>query len=256
MSTSQLIAAHAAESLTPTPDSTDSTSSPPSFQLRLFEQADLPLCRSLLNTTNAEFVSDPEKAKDEAYVASFLRADMSDIRSHYLLPPRSTFFVVADPSGIIGTAGLRPLSVADPDYFAACTAPGAFPTPFSDPSNVLELNRMAVHPRARRRGVASALGDACAGFARDCGASGIHLVTAIGIGSARALYKRLGYVEYRVDRFDIAAYQGRKREPGELKEDELPRQNVPLDEVPSTEVMTEQRKRGIWHVGHFFQHTR
>ena len=103
--------------------------------------------------------------------------------------------------------------------------------------------------------MAKALGEECARFARGCGASGIHLVTAIGIGSARALYKRLGYVEYRVDRFDIAAWEGKKRAAGELRDDELPRKDVPLHEVPSQEVMEEQRRRGIWHIAHFFQNT-
>lgn len=57
------------------------------------------------------------------------------------------------------------------------------------------LNDLYVDPPARRNGVARALLDAAAGFARDDGAAGISLETGRDNDAARALYRAAGWQE-------------------------------------------------------------
>ena len=251
MSTSQLIAAHAAAALIHSPSSPSPSTSPP-FQVRLFTPSDLDPCRSLLLVTSREFVTDGVEPEKDPYLAHVLKGDMGDITAHYLTRPHSTFFVACDETGVIGMVGLRPMSVAHSSYHAECSqAPLPYPVPFTDPSGVLELNRMAVSPSARRRGVARALNDECVKFCRECGLSGIHLQTTIGVGGARAMYKQLGYIEYRVDRYDRMVMTRQQRAVA-LSAEEEPMMSVPVEQIPSLEVMTEQRERGIMWVGHYF----
>ena len=226
-----------------------------SFYVRPFERRDQDQCRDLLLTTSKEFIpaGDEGTADASTFMSHVLNADFADIAAHYVAPPRSTFLVAVDPTDlVVGMVGLRPMSVADPKYYEDSQHP-RFPLPWKDASRVLEINRMAVHPTARRSGVASALNDGCVQFTRGCRGEGIHLTTAIGIGSGRDLYTRLGYKEYRVDRMDFAAARGMRKKDDVLREDEKPMQNIPREEIPTVERMHEMRERaGIWHAAHYF----
>ena len=57
------------------------------------------------------------------------------------------------------------------------------------------LNDLFVAPHARRHGIARALLDAAAGFARSQGAAGLMLETMADNGPARALYRAAGWHE-------------------------------------------------------------
>lgn len=58
------------------------------------------------------------------------------------------------------------------------------------------LNDLFVAPAARRRGIARALLDAAAGFARQDGALRLELETDLDNHHAQALYRRLGWTPY------------------------------------------------------------
>ena len=68
------------------------------------------------------------------------------------------------------------------------------PTTLLENAHVLHVSGIAVHPGARRRGVAAALLSAAEPFARNCGAVKISLRVLGSNGPAMALYERLGYV--------------------------------------------------------------
>lgn len=68
------------------------------------------------------------------------------------------------------------------------------PTTLPENAHVLHVSGIAVHPGARRRGVAGALLSAAEPFARNCGAVKISLRVLGSNGPAMALYERLGYV--------------------------------------------------------------
>lgn len=68
------------------------------------------------------------------------------------------------------------------------------PTPLPENAHVLQVSGIAVHPEARRRGVASALLAAAEQFARNCGAVKLSLRVLSTNAPAIALYERLGYV--------------------------------------------------------------
>lgn len=67
------------------------------------------------------------------------------------------------------------------------------PTTLPENAHVLHVSGIAVHPRARRRGVAAALMSAAEPFARNCGAVKISLRVLGTNEPAIALYERLGY---------------------------------------------------------------
>lgn len=67
------------------------------------------------------------------------------------------------------------------------------PTPLPENAHVVHVSGIAVHPEARRRGVAAALLTAAEPFARSCGAVKISLRVLGTNAPAIALYERLGY---------------------------------------------------------------
>ena len=66
------------------------------------------------------------------------------------------------------------------------------------------LNDLFVLPATRRQGVARALLDAAAGFARDDGAAAISLETARGNAAARATYRAAGWREDDTQWYSLA----------------------------------------------------
>ena len=253
MSTSQLIAAHATDAVThPSPSSSSPypRPTPLPFHVRRFQPTDLPHARALLTTTTLEF--GPGAGR---FLHGILSADMADVSAHYIDPPSSNFFcaIDADDMTLIGMVGLRPMAVADPKYYAEVRGQGkGAGLPWSDADRVLELNRMAVLPSARRRGVASALNAECVRFARESGACGLHLSSMIGIGAARSMYRSLGYIEYRTDRF-ARADEGGGEYRREVKESERAKTHLPPEEVPSEAALADMRERlGVWHSSRFY----
>ena len=77
------------------------------------------------------------------------------------------------------------------------------PTTLPENAHVLHVSGIAVHPGARRRGVAAALLSAAEPFARSCGAVKISLRVLGSNGPAMALYERLGYVREGVLRAEF-----------------------------------------------------
>lgn len=67
-------------------------------------------------------------------------------------------------------------------------------TPLPENSHVLGIFGLAVHPYARRRGVASLLLDAAEALARELGARKLHLRVFSSNAPARALYARRGFL--------------------------------------------------------------
>ena len=253
MSTSAFNPAQAATSL-PHP----SPPSPPTFpfHVRSFQPRDLTPARSLFTLTSSEF-----GPLASMLIAHTMNSDMADISAHYIEPPRSHFFcaVEADDVTLVGIVGLRPMSVADPKLYAEMKeqgkeegeGEGEGDVPWEDVERVLELNRMAVSPLARRRGVARALNAECVAFARQVGACGIHLSTLIGIGAARSMYLSLGYREYRTTRFHIG--KGGEDGGAELQEHEKPKKSLSPEEIPSDAVMADMRQRlSVWHAGRYY----
>jgi ribosomal protein S18 acetylase RimI-like enzyme len=66
------------------------------------------------------------------------------------------------------------------------------------------LNDLYVADQARRRGVARALLDAAARFARDDGAAGISLETTRDNAAARALYRAAGWHEDQTQWYSLS----------------------------------------------------
>ena len=210
-------------------------------------------------------------------MASMLKGDVGDISTHYLLPKRSNFFVAVEGSAeqqqqpdaaagdgngstVIGCVGLRPLSVGAPDYYAQhCKSPStSCPIPF-DADSTLELTRMAVLPAARRRGVGSALLDACIQFCRSVQCTGIHLTTLISKGSGPHMYRCRGFTEYATLRFSVRhdpvmgteVMRQAFAESGEEGEDQ-PLRGLSQQDLPDSERMLQQLQRGILYASHFY----
>jgi GNAT superfamily N-acetyltransferase len=224
--------------------------------------------QQLLRRTMSEF------GDGDLMLTAMLKGDLGDINAHYLLPPRSHFFVAVEGSReqqeppadnsdsvIIGCVGLRPLSVGDPAYYAEhCKSPSACcPSAPFDADSTLELSRMAVSPTARRRGIGSALLDACIQFCHSVRASGLHLTTMTSLGSGPHLYRTRGFTEYGRMRFNVrhdpvmgsAAMRQAFDECGEEGEEQSLR-NLSEQDMPNKERMQQQLQRGIIYCSHFY----
>lgn len=246
------------------PQSNQSTTNhrPFRFTIRQFTQADQKTAAMIFKTTQAEFGLSPE------YADYALQHDMADIEANYVRPPRSNFFCAVDDDNdeVVGIVGVRPMHVADPDYYnevKAYTDPSlvAF-----DPDNCAELNRMAVIPRVRRSGVARSLLNHLVDWSRNAGYPHVHLCTLVTMRHAFNFYLRCGWINYRI-------YRGFYENDPKMQNDAMlkrnaelraagkghllePCFNVSVDEVPlDNEKVREAGLSGILWVAHFYTST-
>ena len=239
-------------------------SPPPSapFHIRPFLPSDLPQVKRLFQSAQEEY------GDSTAYCNYAFKADLADVPANYLHALHSTFLcAISSPSTsaspldeeVIGIIGLRPMSVADPEYYAECLHAPPRPLPF-DPTRTLEFNRVAVCPSARRLGVARALLDDCLRLARGWGQQAVHLSTLATMPPAVSFYRACGFTQYRIDRVNwvedprIGTEEMRRvqRERGDREEDRT-RRFIDASEVPlDPAVISEQRSRGIYYQTHLY----
>lgn len=143
---------------------------PPELVVRPFQRGDQEAARSLVLRGLGEHFG---------FVDETLNSDLDDIAAHYV--DAGHLFFVAELAGqIVGTAGLLR------------EAPAA-----------ARIVRMSVDQGVRRRGVASALVDACRQAARDCGAHELRAFTEPHWPDALGFYTSLGFTEYGRDPIDV-----------------------------------------------------
>ena len=252
------------DSTCPPPSSPPLSTSPP-FYIRSFIPADLPAVQSLFLAGQVEY-----GAGLEGYCEHIFKSDLSDPLQHYVHAPHSAFLCAAlrGSEQVVGAVGLRPLRVADPEYYAECSTtpppyPHCPPPPLLQPDSTLELNRMVVSPELRRAGVARALMAQCVQRCRELGYSGIHLTTLATMRQAVALYSAVGFTRYRTDRINYSSdarfwtpqMQRLYDEAGGLSEKDRTRACISDNEVPAAEeAVRAERQRGIHYVTHFYLH--
>ena len=226
------------------------------FYIRSYQPRDTAAIHELFAFGQAEY------GNSEDYVRHAIAHDLSDINQHYVHAPRSAFFCAVDTATetVLGIVGIRPLEVGDADYYNECLA-SRYPSttvPF-DPHTTAELNRMAVVPLARRRGVARALIRHCLQFCHTQHYSHLHLSTLATMQQAVAFYSHCGFHRYRTDRQnwmndERIGTEGMRRvyvERGEREEDKT-KCYITDDEVPVDQAaVTEMRERGLYFQCHF-----
>ncbi len=94
---------------------------------------------------------------------------------------RTTIFVAVDDHRILGSATLELDARVEPE-----DGPGLA-------SEEAHIRMLGVHPDARRRGVATALMDACFERARERGKTRMTLHTTSRMRAARAMYEQMGF---------------------------------------------------------------
>jgi len=147
------------------------------FELRDARSGDEPAIRHVVNTVLAEFGFNADPSGEDS--------DLDDIARSYL-EPGGAFRVLVSASGeIVGCAGLRPIA-----------------------SGAGELRKMYILPVARGRGWGRQLLLELLAHARRNGLRQLELETHSKLGTARALYRSLGFVEITrddlSDRCDLA----------------------------------------------------
>ena len=114
--------------------------------------------------------------------------DLYEFEAHYIEPEIP--FWVAEMDGVIrGTAALMPHPYLPGE--GVVTAEGVRRVGGTDSS----LERVYVHPDARRRGIARRLNEAAIAHARGLGGRGIEIWSDKEFAAAHALYRALGAVE-------------------------------------------------------------
>ena len=226
------------------------------FHIRNFQPSDTAAVHDLFAFAQFEY------GNSEDYVKYAKQHDLADIDQHYVNAPHSAFFCAIDTAShtLLGIVGIRPLVVGDTDYYNECLAsshPSAT-VPF-DPRTTAELNRMAVLPLARRRGIARALIHRCLSFCHTQHYTHLHLSTLATMRQAVAFYTSCGFHRYRTDRQNfmndvrIGTEVMRRTyvERGEREEDRT-KCWIADDEVPQDEAAgLELRERGIYFQCHF-----
>ena len=226
------------------------------FHIRSFELKDTATVHELFASAQVEY------GNSEDYVKYAIAHDLSDISQQYVHAPRSAFFCAIDASThtLLGIVGIRPLSVGDTDYYHGCLA-SDYPSaavPF-DPHTTAELNRMAVVPHARRRGIARALIHRCLSFCHSRQYSHLHLSTLATMQQAVAFYSSCGFHRYRTDRqnwmndprIGTESMRHAYVDRGEREEDRT-KCWIADEEVPQNEAEgLEMRERGIYFQCHF-----
>lgn len=239
------------------------SASPLKFHIRQFTPTDQSIAVKIFVDGQTEFDLAPE------YYRYALAHDFADIEANYVKPERSNFWCAVDDvnNEVIGVVGVRPMIVADRDYYDEVKSyeDRSSLVPF-DPDNCAELNRMAVAPRARRSGVARALLQHLVKWCHEQGYPYVHLTTLVTMRHAFNFYLRCGWTNYRVKR---ACYESDPRmQTAEMlkrnaelraagKGDVLePKFNVPASEVPfDKQELKDAQTSGILWVAHFVQST-
>ena len=227
-----------------------------SFYIRNSQPSDTAAVHGLFAYAQAEY------GNSDDYVTYAIAHDLSDIEQHYVNAPRSAFYCAVDTASqsLLGIVGIRPLAIGDTDYYNECMAceHPSTAVPF-EPHTTAELNRMAVAPHARRRGIARALIHRCLSFCHSCHYSHLHLSTLATMTQAVAFYTSCGFHRYRTDRQnwmnDVRIGTDTMRrvyvERGEREEDRtkcwIVDSEVPVDEATGLEM----RERGIYFQCHF-----
>ena len=230
------------------------------FYIRDFEAGDTQAVHAMFAAAQSEYGNSMD------YVRHAIEHDLSDATAHYVKAPRSAFFCAVDSATqqLLGIVGIRPLQVGDTDYYNECVAAiAAAHGPTSEvpfvPDTTAELNRMAVAPHARRRGVARSLVHRCLAFCHSQHYTHLHLSTLVTMRQAVAFYTSCGLRRYRTDRqnwkdderIGTEEMQRVYVQRGEREEDKT-KCWIADDEIPTDEaVVTEMRDRGIYMQCHF-----
>ncbi len=138
---------------------------------------------------NAEWVIRPIEPRDDAAVASIIRAVMPefgasgpgfaihdpevDRMSQSFTRPGHAYFVLERAGRVVGGGGIAPLTGGEP--------------------GVCELQKMYYLPEARGQGQGERLLRRCLDFAREAGYRLCYLETLTGMEQAQKLYQRLGF---------------------------------------------------------------
>ena len=168
-----------------------------SYCVRNFEIGDLLACQQLFVEGQLENCNPPD------YYQRALQTDLADISRHYVLAPGSAFFVaeqqllsvVCSPQPILGMAGVRPLSVADSDYYRRLLVryqSGVLGA--AHPDQVAEVNRMVVSQCTRKLGIGRLLVESCINIGRQLAYQLLHLTTLGHMRGAIEFYSRCGFV--------------------------------------------------------------
>lgn len=110
------------------------------------------------------------------YIDESMERDLNKIRETYLSTPNSCFWVGEIDGRVVATVACLPAE-KQPEY--------------------LELKRMSVRRSHRGQGIAKALCDTVAEFARSRGYPGVILYTSVVQTDAQHLYERVGYQKMR-----------------------------------------------------------
>ncbi|XP_076831143.1 putative N-acetyltransferase camello isoform X1 [Brachyhypopomus gauderio] len=110
------------------------------------------------------------------YIQTSLHMDLDHIRQTYLETPNACFWVAENQGQVVGTV--------------ACL-------PAERNKGCLELKRMSVKLSHRRQGIAKALCNTVADFARERGYPAVVLYTSVVQTDAQKLYERVGYKKVR-----------------------------------------------------------
>lgn len=110
------------------------------------------------------------------YIETSLRKDLNNISEKYLKGKDSCFWVADSDGRIVGSVACLPVE----------NTPGC-----------LELKRMSVHRSHRRMGIAKALCQTVAEYARDRGYGAVILHTSVVQVDAQKLYEHMGYKKAR-----------------------------------------------------------
>ncbi len=129
-----------------------------------------------------------------AHRAAYRALNLAWIQAHFAVEARD-LRELDDPEGHILAHGGRIL-VAE-EGTPGADGPGVLGTCalLREADGVFELAKMAVHERARGRGVGRALGRAAVDLARALGARRVELLSNTALAPAIGLYRALGFVE-------------------------------------------------------------
>jgi ribosomal protein S18 acetylase RimI-like enzyme len=153
------------------------------IRIRPYADRDLPAVRALFIAVNEELAPAHLRDAFDRYVARSLREEIDCIPDYYAARGGS-FWIAEDSGALLGMFGLE----------------GAG-------HGAVEIRRMYVAPRARRRGIARALLAHAESIAQAAGCERIVLSTSELQGAALALYRAAGY---RLVREEVALAESNK----------------------------------------------
>lgn len=139
----------------------------PNINIRPITPADNAAVAALIRAVSAEYELTPEKGYSVA------DATLDQLAEVYA--PEGYIYLVIEMDGqLLGGCGIGALA---------------------DSRDICELQKMYFLPKARGRGLASAIATLCMNFARDYGYQQIYLETTAILPEALRLYQRLGFTE-------------------------------------------------------------